>query len=211
VVSDVSLSFPKRGLILDHVSFRVEPGDTVALVGASGSGKTSLLAIIGGLLPARSGSVSLLPTELGLVPSAVAAWITQTTNALMRRSARDNVALGLLACGFEPHEAMSLAPAHLEAVGLAGRVDARCGELSGGELQRVAVARALSLGAPLVLADEPTGQLDRTTSDQIVSLLLDGPLQQDGRMTIVATHDEQLAARCQRVLRLDDGRLVEKG
>jgi len=191
-----------RGITLD-----VEPGDSVAIFGPSGSGKTTLLSIIGGLLRPSSGEVWVDGVELHGEPNRSASWVFQGINLLPHRTALDNVRLGLLAQGHYGGDLDDRAVAMLNRVGLSQMAHERAMRLSGGEAQRVGIARAL-VGQPrLVIADEPTGQLDQATSAAIDSLLI---TERDaGTMLIVATHDTALATLCKRRYRLVDGRLIQ--
>lgn len=210
VLSGVGHRYGDRPAVLTDVSLEVEPDETVAIVGPSGSGKTTLLSIIGGLLRPTAGEVTLdgVRVDREPLPPGSFGWVFQTINLFPRRTALDNVAIGLYAVGHLP--ATTLAPSQemLKAVGLAELADPPAMKLSGGEAQRVGVARAL-VGRPrYVLADEPTGQLDRSTSDVVADALLRA--RPAGTTVITATHDLQVAERCQRRFVLVDGRLREQ-
>lgn len=218
-VNHVSKSFPsaeRRLSVLDDVSFTIQPGERLAIMGPSGSGKSTLLAILGALEEPSSGSVSLD----GVDPFAVTAserakfrnrrigFVFQEHHLLAGCSALDNVLVPALAHGPATPEIVARARRLLDHVGLANRVDHRPGELSGGERQRVAVARALILSPRLVLADEPTGQLDTTTSGEVTELLVE-LTGEAGGMLVVVTHADSVAERVGNVRRLTDGRLGE--
>lgn len=187
--------------ILVDLNLEVFEGERLAVMGPSGSGKSTLLAILGGLARPRRGSVSSRRGEGG-IPSV--AWVLQTVNVLSDRSVIDNVAVGALGGGCRWREALSVARRELHRVGLGDRESVAVRVLSGGEAQRVVIARALASSAELILADEPTGQLDARTTDEVLDILLGA----HGRTIVVVTHDVSVAARCDRTLHLVDGQLV---
>lgn len=196
---------PRSPWVLDGVDVTVAPGQTVAVVGPSGSGKTTLLALLGGLLPVQTGSIKVVDDDgAARQPAGQVAWVLQTVNVLADRSVLDNVALGGFSAGLRRAEATGQAREWLATVGLADRADDPVRVLSGGEVQRVVIARALASRRPLVLADEPTGQLDAATTDTVLATLFDGS---HGRSVVVVTHDPEVAGRCDRVLRLRNGTL----
>ena len=201
--------------VLRNVDLAVADGDTLAIVGPSGSGKTTLLVLLAGLEPPFSGSVKLDGHTLGdLDEDALAdlrrdriGIVFQSFHLVPSLTALGNVALPLEIAGADNTRAR--ASAMLERVGLAGREDHYPRQLSGGEQQRVAIARALVHQPKLLLADEPTGNLDLHTGETIIDLLFE--LNADSGSTLVlVTHDEAVAARCQRVVRLHDGSLIEE-
>lgn len=194
--------------VLDSVTLRVEIGETVAVVAPSGSGKTTLLSIAGGLLRANSGRAYVCDDgSATLPPRAWCSWVLQTTSAFGRRTTLDNAAAGALALGASDRCARQLAFDALEAVGLLPRMRTEARHLSGGELQRLSIARALASGQPFLIADEPTGQLDQRTAHDIADAMFDAFEHRASGM-LVATHDPMISERCHRVVRIVDGRLV---
>lgn len=201
--------------VLEGLDLAVLPAERVAVIGESGVGKSTLLHVLGTLDRPSAGRVelagrdlfSLPPKELAAVRNREIGFVFQLHHLLPDFSALENVMLPGLIARYRTERARTLAADMLERVGLSERLRHRPGELSGGEQQRVAVARALVLGPRLVLADEPTGNLDPQTGHSVLRLLLD--LNRDlGVAMIVATHSEKLAAAMDRTLRLKDGKLA---
>jgi len=201
--------------VLKGVDLNIEKGERVAIMGASGSGKSTLLHLLGGLEKASSGEVILDGININKVSASKLAklrnkslgFIYQSHHLLGEFTVLENVAMPLLIAGESVKQARIRAAELLKRVGLAHRVEHKPGELSGGERQRAAVARALINKPCLILADEPTGNLDSKTADQVYQLMLE--LNQELNVSfLVVTHDHELAARMGKVLHMEDGLIV---
>ncbi len=202
---------------LDGVSFEIRRGEYVAVVGQSGSGKSTLMNILGCLDTPTSGRYSIAGAEVSSLSDDALAdlrnreigFVFQTFQLLPRATAVANVELPLIYRGVPRRERRARAEAALAAVGLTPRAHHRPNELSGGQRQRVAIARALVGEPSLLLADEPTGNLDSSTGEEIIRLF--GDLHGRGHTIVLVTHEAKLAARCPRAIRLMDGRVVADG
>ncbi len=202
---------------LREVDVQVETGEFVAIMGPSGSGKSTLLYLLGGIDRPSGGDVLLDGTALGSMNDTALAQIRrkrvglifQFFNLLPVLTARENVAMPLLLDRVPRHEALARADAALAQVGLSERATHRPGELSGGQQQRVAIARAMVIDPAIVLADEPTGNLDSVASDEIIALLRRS-VTEWGRTIVMVTHDPRIAAHADRILFLKDGRVVDE-
>ncbi len=211
-IAKVYLMGKRELAVLNGVNIHIEQGELVAIMGPSGSGKSTLLNLIGCLDIPTSGSyyledreVSRLSSgELAVIRGQKIGFVFQTFNLLPRLSALANVELGLRYCGGSDRQQATEA---LAKVGLSERANHRPTELSGGEQQRVAIARALAKNPPLILADEPTGNLDSRSGEEIISILTSLHAEQ-GITLLVVTHDANIAQHCQRIIHLRDGQVV---
>src|SRR3954469_6625369 len=217
VTRDLKRSFTQGDVTIDvlrGVDFAVQPGEIVALLGPSGSGKSTLLQAVGLLEGGFKGSICLNGEEAAALDDEgrtrlrreLLGFVYQFHHLLPEFNAVENVVLPQLVLGAEPEAARKRARELLGTLGLSERLDHRPSKLSGGEQQRVAVARALANKPPLVLADEPTGNLDEHTADVVFAEFI-GLVRGEGCAALVATHNERLAARMDRVVRLHEGRL----
>ncbi len=217
IVENVTKSFPTRAeplVVLRGVSCHLKAGENLAVVGPSGSGKSTFLHIVGTLDRPTSGTVRLDGADPFVLPEPKLAdfrnerigFVFQDHHLLPQCTVLENALMPALAKGSVKQEAIDRAKFLLDRVGLSARMEHRPAELSGGERQRVAIARALIMKPVLVLADEPTGNLDRTTAGAIMDLLLEVQ-QAEKTMLIVVTHSAEMAARCQRRQEMDDGKL----
>jgi lipoprotein-releasing system ATP-binding protein len=203
--------------LFDNLTLDVIPGEMVAIVGQSGAGKSTLLHILGALDAPSAGTVycastnvaSLSPREAASFRNREIGYVWQFHYLLPEFTAQENVAMPVLARGASKREALALAANWLQEVGLEDRGTHRPGELSGGEQQRVALARALVNHPRLLLADEPTGDLDASTAEMVFNLL-EKLHRTHGLTSILVTHNLELAARCSRTLRLESGRLAKQ-
>ena len=204
--------------VLKGVDLRVERGEVVCVMGPSGSGKSTLLNLLGGLDRPSGGSVEVDGSELSTLDEEGMAeyrrrsvgFVFQSFNLIAAMTAQENVALPLVFAGFPPERREARASELLARVGLAERADHKPTELSGGEQQRVAIARAIVNAPSLLLADEPTGNLDTTTGAQILALLREMN-EDDGVTLLLTTHDPDVASTADRVVRMRDGEIESDG
>ncbi|HKU18920.1 MAG TPA: ABC transporter ATP-binding protein [Candidatus Saccharimonadales bacterium] len=201
---------------LDNVSFNIQAGDFVAITGPSGSGKSTLANIIGGLDRPTSGTVSVDGNDLSHVRDAKLSayrnhhigFVFQSFNLQGTQTALENVMLPLVFAKMKPKERKARAAECLQAVGLGDRLKHRPSQLSGGQRQRVAIARALAVKPQIILADEPTGNLDSKHGDEIIRLLKS--LNKEGITLIIITHDLGIARQAGRIVEIHDGKLTER-
>jgi len=199
---------------IQELNLAVQHGEYLAIMGSSGSGKSTLMNMIGCLDTPTSGTYRLNGTEVSTLTDDELAdirnreigFVFQTFNLLPRSTAAQNVELPLVYAGLTAAERSERVRRALDAVGLIPRATHKPNELSGGQRQRVAIARALVNNPSLILADEPTGNLDSVTSEEIMQIL--GGLNSRGHTVIVVTHEADIAAKCRRVIRLSDGRII---
>lgn len=198
---------------LDGVSLQIEHGEYVAIIGQSGSGKSTLMNMLGCLDIPSSGTYILngcdvshmTDDELSDVRNKEIGFIFQGFNLIAALTALENVELPLIYRGVPKKERERLSVAALEKVGLGHRMDHKPSEMSGGQQQRVAIARAIAQAPPIILADEPTGNLDSASSKEIIEILKE--LHKDGRTVILITHDNEIAAQAKRVIKIKDGKI----
>lgn len=198
---------------LDHVSLNIDKGEYVAIIGQSGSGKSTLMNMLGCLDVPSSGTYilngtdvsSLSDDELSDIRNQEIGFIFQGFNLIPSFTAIENVELPLLYRGVSRSKRHELAIQALEKVGLGARMTHKPSEMSGGQQQRVAIARAIAQAPPVILADEPTGNLDSTSSKEIIEILK--KLHAEGRTVILITHDNEIAAQAKRVIRIKDGKV----
>ena len=203
---------------LRGVSLTIEPGDFLAIVGPSGSGKSTLMHLLGGLDRPTTGRLllggrdvsSLSPADMAKLRNHVIGFVFQSFHLMARTSARDNVGLPLIYRGVRRKARRRLATEALERVGLGHRLNHRPSQLSGGEQQRVAIARALVTEPSVLLADEPTGNLDSASGEAVLSLLEELNAERGVALAVV-THDPAVAARARRPVRMRDGLIVAEG
>ncbi|MBB2943867.1 putative ABC transport system ATP-binding protein [Actinoplanes lutulentus] len=216
VADNVSRTYQLDGFevpALRGVSLTVEAGDYVAIVGTSGSGKSTLMHLLGGLDRPTSGTLliggrdvsTLSPNEMAELRNTTIGFVFQSFHLLSRTTAQDNVGLPLVYRGAGRKERRARAAEMLDRVGLAHRMTHRPNQMSGGEQQRVAIARALVTGPSVLLADEPTGNLDSATGQSVLALL--ESLKDDGVAVVLVTHDREVAARADRQIVMKDGKI----
>lgn len=200
---------------LDHVNLTVEAGEFVAIIGHSGSGKSTLMNMLGCLDVPTLGSYflrgqdvsSMNDDELSDIRNREIGFIFQGFNLIPNLTALENVELPLIYRGVGKREREELALEALKMVGLEHRISHKPSEMSGGQQQRVAIARAIAAKPPVILGDEPTGNLDSRSTDEIMEVLKE--LHRGGRTVILITHDDEIAAQAKRVIRIKDGKIVE--
>lgn len=198
---------------LDHVSVQIDEKEFVAIIGQSGSGKSTLMNMLGCLDVPTSGTYMLhgkdvshmSDDELSDIRNQEIGFIFQGFNLIQNLTALENVELPLIYRGVSKKERMELAREALKKVGLENRMDHKPAEMSGGQQQRVAIARAIAQAPPIILADEPTGNLDSGSSKEIMEILKE--LHEEGRTVIIITHDNDIATQAKRVIKIMDGRI----
>jgi len=219
-IRSLSKAYRRGGLdipVLEDINLEVQAGEFIALMGPSGSGKTTLLNLIAGIDHASSGTIEIDGVDIAtLSEGQLADWraanvgfIFQFYNLLPVLTAFENVELPLLLTRLSPRERAQRVDALLALVGLTDRADHRPNELSGGQQQRVAIARALVTDPQLIVADEPTGDLDRTTGAEVLNLM-DRLVRELGKTIVMVTHDPKAAAKAQRMVHLEKGVLVDE-
>jgi putative ABC transport system ATP-binding protein len=220
LATDVTRTYELDGFsvpALRGVSLTVEPGDYLAIVGTSGSGKSTLMHLLGGLDRPTSGTLliggrdvgRLSPNEMAALRNEIIGFVFQSFHLLSRTTAQDNVGLPLVYRGAGRRERRARAAEMLDRVGLGHRMTHRPNQMSGGEQQRVAIARALVTGPSVLLADEPTGNLDSATGQSVLALL--ESLNADGVAVVLVTHDREVAARAGRQIVMRDGLIASSG
>lgn len=198
---------------LDHVDLSIDKGELVGIIGHSGSGKSTLMNMLGCLDVPTSGNYylngkdvsNMTDDELSDVRNVEIGFIFQGFNLIPNLTAKENVELPLIYRGVSKKEREDLAVESLKAVGLEHRIDHKPSEMSGGQQQRVAIARAIAARPPVILADEPTGNLDSRSTQEIMEVLKE--LHRSGRTVILITHDDEIAAQVNRVIRIKDGKV----
>jgi len=198
---------------LDHVNVTIDEGEFVAIIGQSGSGKSTLMNMLGCLDVPTSGSYilhgqnvsELTDNELSDIRNREIGFIFQGFNLIPNLTALENVELPLIYRGVGKSKRVQLSETALEKVGLEHRMDHKPSEMSGGQQQRVAIARAIAQAPPIILADEPTGNLDSHSTQEILAILRE--LHEDGRTVILITHDNDIAAQAKRVIKIKDGHI----
>lgn len=198
---------------LDHVDLSIDKGELVGIIGHSGSGKSTLMNMLGCLDVPTSGNYylngkdvsNMTDDELSDVRNMEIGFIFQGFNLIPNLTAKENVELPLIYRGVSKKEREDLAVESLKAVGLEHRMDHKPSEMSGGQQQRVAIARAIAARPPVILADEPTGNLDSRSTQEIMEVLKE--LHRSGRTVILITHDDEIAAQVNRVIRIKDGKV----
>ena len=198
---------------LDHVDLSIDKGELVGIIGHSGSGKSTLMNMLGCLDVPTSGNYylngkdvsNMTDDELSDVRNVEIGFIFQGFNLIPNLTAKENVELPLIYRGVSKKEREDLAVESLKAVGLERRMDHKPSEMSGGQQQRVAIARAIAARPPVILADEPTGNLDSRSTQEIMEVLKE--LHRSGRTVILITHDDEIAAQVNRVIRIKDGKV----
>lgn len=199
---------------VDNIDLTIGRGEYVAIIGHSGSGKSTLMNMLGFLDVPTSGKYYLSGTDVSVldddqlsdIRNLEIGFVFQGFNLIPSLNALENVELPLMYRGVSMHERTKLAKAALDKVGLGNRMTHRPSEMSGGQQQRVAIARAIAQAPPIILADEPTGNLDSHSTDEICSILKS--LYREGRTVIVITHDNDIAAKAKRVVEIKDGKIV---
>ena len=200
---------------LDHVDLKIDKNEFVAIIGQSGSGKSTLMNMLGCLDVPTSGTYilngqdvsGLTDNELSDIRNKEIGFIFQGFNLIAGLTAIENVELPLIYRGIGRKERLRLSRIALEKVGLKARMDHKPSEMSGGQQQRVAIARAIAQAPPVILADEPTGNLDSGSTKEIMEILKE--LHAEGRTVILITHDNEIAARARRIIRIMDGKIVD--